>query len=219
MHEPERTGFYIDFARHAFNRSLRKFQAALRNFEAGDYNEVLIAAYFSVYHSTRALLGLKGFFFDKREGTREYFNYQYVKTRAFPHYTAKILSHLEYERLKAEYDVEYEVPRIVAAREILRSYLFNFLAAGFFEKVSKQGRKIAREYSKEAEKLAALLFAEERQRLLRELEEMKEDFLLFPKDPPDMIEEAAKIAADRLEVQRFPENGAGDPDETSRPYR
>lgn len=80
---------------------------AKHNLEVNAYKTANNRAYYSIFHSMRALLALDGVDFKKHSGVIAYFRENYIKTKIFERKYSDIVSSASLIRNKSDYDDFY----------------------------------------------------------------------------------------------------------------
>ena len=103
-------------------------------FEHGKYRDAISRAYYSMFHSARALLLLRGANPKKHSGTLAMFGKMYVKEGLLDEYYGKAFTKAFQLRSQADYNVMYS-PSREEAEEVLE------MALEFLEKAEEMVRK------------------------------------------------------------------------------
>ena len=91
-----------------FKRAKSTLKEAEFNFNHGFYNVSINRSYYAVFYGSKALLVKKGVESKKHSGNIKKFGLEYVIKDNFDEKTAKILSELEGDRTRADYDFEFD---------------------------------------------------------------------------------------------------------------
>lgn len=111
-------------SKYRYEISLEAICDAKIMFDNGRYKNALNRAYYSIFHSIRAVNALHGYDSSKHSGVIAYFNQSYVKEGIFPKELSKIIK-LAYEnREKADYLDFYIASKEEAVKQIARAEKF-----------------------------------------------------------------------------------------------
>jgi uncharacterized protein (UPF0332 family) len=107
-----------------FKKAQSDFDAALVLLQEDMLLQALNRAYFSIFHSVKALLALDSFETKKHSGVIAYFNEHYVKTGVFEKELSKILMGAENIRNLSDYDDYFEIDKEDVKTHIDNAHIF-----------------------------------------------------------------------------------------------
>ncbi len=119
-------------SKYRFETSLENLEDARIMYDNGRYKNALNRAYYSIFHSIRAVCALDGYDSSKHSGVISYFNQNYVKTGVFPKDLSKIIRYASENREKADYldffvaskeEAQKQIDRAEYFTEKIRAYL------------------------------------------------------------------------------------------------
>ena len=102
----------------AFKRALDMLDDAEYNFNGNRYNTSINRSYYAVFYATKALLLKKGIESRKHAGNIKIFGKEYVANGNFDRETSKILSELQEDRSRVDYDYEFDSTKIKAKLDL-----------------------------------------------------------------------------------------------------
>ena len=111
-------------SKYRFESGLENLEDAIIMFENRRYKNALNRAYYSIFHSIRAVTALDGFDSSKHSGVIAYFNQQYVKEGIFPKELSKIIREASENREKADYLDFFVASKNEAEKQIKRAKIF-----------------------------------------------------------------------------------------------
>ena len=117
-------GSVIELSKYRFESGLENLEDAIIMFENRRYKNALNRAYYSIFHSIRAVTALDGFDSSKHSGVIAYFNQQYVKEGIFPKELSKIIREASENREKADYLDFFVASKNEAEKQIKRAKIF-----------------------------------------------------------------------------------------------
>ena len=107
----------ITLAKYRLNTAKENLQTAHINFDNGMYKGSVNRAYYTIFHSLRAVLALDEKDFKKHSAIIAYFNQNYVKTKRFPE-IHNIIDKASLVRNSSDYDDFYIVSKEEAKEQI-----------------------------------------------------------------------------------------------------
>ena len=119
-----------------FKRAIDTLNDAEFNFDNERYNVSINRSYYAVFYATKSLLVKKGVKSTKHSGTIKQFGLEYVVNDKFDEKIAKILSRLEEDRSRVDYDFEFDAEKIRAKKNLENAKIFikeckRFLSSDF----------------------------------------------------------------------------------------
>lgn len=127
----------IDLARHRLEQAKEEVEASKLLYEAKMYKSANNRAYYSIFHSIKAILSLEPIDFKKHKDVIGYFNKNYIKTEKFPRNLGRKISDAFEVRDDSDYDDEFIVEPNITEEQI---------------ETAKELLKLADEYVKEKNK-------------------------------------------------------------------
>ena len=112
-------------SKYRFETSLEDITDAKIMFANGRYKNALNRAYYSIFHSIRAVCALDGYDSSKHSGVIAYFNQNYVKTGIFPKEMSKAIRYASENREKADYLDFFVASKEEAEKQIERAEYFS----------------------------------------------------------------------------------------------
>ena len=94
------------------------------NFDLGLYGVSITRSYYAVFYGSKALLLKKGVETTKHSGNIAKFGLEYVVKDNFDEKIAKILSKLEMDRTRADYNFEFDATEIIAKEDLVNAKKF-----------------------------------------------------------------------------------------------
>lgn len=92
--------------------------------QSGDHCGAANRSYYSIFHSIRSLLALKGVDFSKHSGVMAYFQKNYVKSGIFGKEYSKILTEAFEVRSESDYDDYYMISKEEVEEQIQNAQFF-----------------------------------------------------------------------------------------------
>ena len=96
-----------ELARHRLEQSKEDLMAAKLLYESELYKSVNNRAYYSIFHSIKAVLAMEPIDFKRHKDVMAYFNKEYVAKEIFPRELGRKLGTLKQLREKSDYDDFY----------------------------------------------------------------------------------------------------------------
>ena len=96
-----------DLSRHRLERAKEDLEHAIKDFNEKELKHSNNRAYYSIFHSMRAVLALEGKDFKKHSGVIAYFNQYYIKTKIFPSDLYMLIRDASEIRNASDYDDFY----------------------------------------------------------------------------------------------------------------
>ena len=121
----------IDLAKHRLCTSLEDYEAALNLFENGHFKAANNRAYYSIFHSIRAILALEGKDFKRHSTLIGYFNQYYVATNLFDKRYSKIVTQASMIRNASDYDDFYVADKTETQTQVEAAKTFYEAAAAY----------------------------------------------------------------------------------------
>ena len=97
----------ITLSKYRLEQAKEFLESAIKNLEMNEYKTANNRAYYSVFHSMRAVLALDEVDFKKHSGVIAYFRENYIKTKIFDRNCSDIISSTSLIRNKSDYDDFY----------------------------------------------------------------------------------------------------------------
>ena len=125
-------------AEHRLSTAMENYRAAI-NLQAADmYRIANNRAYYSMFHSMRAVLALEGKDFKKHSSLLGYFNQQYISTDIFPRELSKRITQASVIRNESDYNDFYivnksETQEQVESAKIVYDTVSSYLESRFAE--------------------------------------------------------------------------------------
>ena len=101
-----------------FKKALDLLDDAEYNFKGNRYNSSINRSYYAVFYAAKALLLKKGIDAVKHSGNIQIFGKEYVVNDNFNPKISKILSELQEDRLRVDYDYEYSSTQMIAKLDL-----------------------------------------------------------------------------------------------------
>lgn len=92
---------------HRLEQSKEDLEAAKLLYDKGYYKSANNRAYYSIFHSMRAVLALEAVDFKKHKDVQAYFNKNYVNTEIFPRTMGRKIAKASTVREDSDYDDEF----------------------------------------------------------------------------------------------------------------
>lgn len=114
-----------ELAKHRLKQAMEDLEASNLLYENKLYKSANNRAYYSIFHSIKAVLSLEPIDFKKHKDVIAYFNQHYIKAEIFPRELGHKISVAQTTREDSDYDDEYVVSKgktyaqIETAKEIL----------------------------------------------------------------------------------------------------
>ena len=125
-------------AKNRLDRAKETYLTAYENLENQRFLDANNRAYYSIFHSMRAILALDGVDFKKHTGVISYFRENYIKTGVFEDQLSDIITKASIIRGKSDYEDFY-----LATKEEAEEQAFN--AKLFFEAIEEYIRGVIHE--------------------------------------------------------------------------
>ena len=97
----------ITLSKYRLEQAKEFLSSAIKNLEMNELKTANNRAYYSVFHSMRAVLALDEVDFKKHSGVIAYFRENYIKTKIFDRSCSDIISSTSLIRNKSDYDDFY----------------------------------------------------------------------------------------------------------------
>lgn len=120
----------VDLATHRLAAAKEDYLAAVDLIKSSHFKVANNRAYYSIFHSMRAVLALEGIDFKKHSGVIAYFNQHYIKTGIFEKTLYKIINDASFIRNESDYSDFY-----IATKEEAETQTNN--AKEFYDAVAK----------------------------------------------------------------------------------
>ena len=108
----------------AFKRALKMLDDAEYNFSGERYNTSINRSYYAVFYASKALLLKKGIDTKKHTGNIQIFGKEYVVNDNFDKEISKILSELQEDRSRVDYDYEFDSSKMKAKLDLENAKIF-----------------------------------------------------------------------------------------------
>ena len=117
MNQPE-TGSRHDLIEHRFLIAKEDLDTAYLLLDAKQYRGANNRAYYSIYHTSDAILSIEGIAFKRHKDTLAYFNKQYIATGIFPREMGKKIVKAEEIRHASDYDTFYVASKDITKQQV-----------------------------------------------------------------------------------------------------
>lgn len=122
----------ITLSKYRLEQAKEFLESAIKNLEINEYKTANNRAYYSVFHSMRAVLALDEVDFKKHSGVIAYFRENYIKTKIFDRNCSDIITSTSLIRNKSDYDDFYiaeknETIEQVENAKLLYEFIENYL--------------------------------------------------------------------------------------------
>ena len=113
-------------ANHRLNQAKEDFEAGMLLYEKQFYKSANNRAYYSIFHSIKAILSLEPIDFKRHKDVLSYFNKNYINTEIFPKAMGRRIQNASTIREDSDYDDEFIVnpqktkEQLDTAREMLK---------------------------------------------------------------------------------------------------
>ena len=97
----------IELIKHRLEQSKEDLESAEILFDNEKFKSANNRAYYSIFHSMKAVLGFEGEDFKKHKDVIAYFNKNYIKTEIFPRKLGRKISEASTLREDSDYDDEF----------------------------------------------------------------------------------------------------------------
>ena len=108
----------IDLTNHRLEQAKEDLEDARMLYHANSFKGANNRAYYSIFHTIRAVLALEPIDFKKHKDVVAYFNKNYISTEIFPRQLGKRIMQAKRIREDSDYDDEY-----VASQEATKSQI------------------------------------------------------------------------------------------------
>ena len=98
-----------ELANHRLNQAKEDFQAGMLLYEKQFYKSANNRAYYSIFHSIKAILSLEPIDFKRHKDVLSYFNKNYINTEIFPKSMGRRIQNASTIREDSDYDDEFIV--------------------------------------------------------------------------------------------------------------
>lgn len=108
----------MDEVEAIFKKAISTLDDAQFTFDNDRYNISINRSYYTVFYGSKALLLKKGIKTNTHTGNIKKFGFEYVVNDNFNEKIAKILSKLEEDRSRVDYDFEFEAAELKAKKDL-----------------------------------------------------------------------------------------------------
>ncbi len=98
-----------DLSKHRLEQAKEDLKAAKLLYDSLLYKSANNRAYYSIFHSIKAVLALEPIDFKRHKDVQAYFNKNYVSTEIFPRYMGRKIAQASTIREDSDYDDEFVV--------------------------------------------------------------------------------------------------------------
>ena len=109
MMQPYSEGTFDDVAKYKFEQAEDDLEAAKLLLEAGKYKAANNRAYYSIFHSIKAVLALEPIDFKRHKDVLAYFNKNYINKEIFSRMMGRKIQNASAIREDSDYDDEFIV--------------------------------------------------------------------------------------------------------------
>ena len=109
MMQPYSEGTFDDVAKYKFEQAEDDLEAAKLILEAGKYKAANNRAYYSIFHSIKAVLALEPIDFKRHKDVLAYFNKNYINKEIFSRMMGRKIQNASAIREDSDYDDEFIV--------------------------------------------------------------------------------------------------------------
>jgi len=114
----------FSLAKYRLDRAKETYLTAYENLESSRYLDANNRAYYSIFHSMRAILALDDVDFKKHSGVISYFRETYIKAGVFENVYSDIISKASVIRGKSDYEDFYVATKDEAQEQVNNAKLF-----------------------------------------------------------------------------------------------
>ena len=107
-----------ELAKHRIEQAKDDYKASLILYEAKLYKSANNRAYYSIFHSIKAVLSLEPIDFKRHKDVIAYFNKNYINKEVFPRNVGRKISEASKVREDSDYDDEFIVKAEVTLEQI-----------------------------------------------------------------------------------------------------
>ena len=108
----------LDLSKYRLQKAKEDLDSATVLFENQKYSQSLNRSYYSMFHSTRALLALDKFDSKKHSGVISFFNQSYIKSGKIESVYGRMLMDAQRTRTKSDYDDFYVASKDEAEKQL-----------------------------------------------------------------------------------------------------
>lgn len=108
----------LDLARHRLEQAIEDLEDAKLLYNANRYKGANNRAYYSIFHSIKAVLSLEPIDFKKHKDVIAYFNKNYIKTEKFPKKFGRKIAEAFEVRDDSDYDDEFIVEQEITEEQM-----------------------------------------------------------------------------------------------------
>ena len=138
---PDYTDIQKDYASYRLQRSEEDLAAAKLLFESHNYRGANNRAYYSIFHSLRAVLALDNFDSRKHSGIIAEFRRRYIKTGIFPIEVSGMIGSASTIRNASDYDDMFIASRSETAEQVENAETIYHLVKEYLELRMHSGKK------------------------------------------------------------------------------
>ena len=114
----------ISLAKYRLEKARETYMTAFENLSNSKYLDANNRAYYSIFHSIRAILALDGVDFKKHSGVISYFREKYIKTNVFEVRYSDIIGKASVIRNKSDYEDFYFATKDEAQEQTENAKMF-----------------------------------------------------------------------------------------------
>jgi len=124
----------VSLSKYRLDKANETYSTALENLSNSKYLDANNRAYYSIYHSIRAVLALDGVDFKKHSGVISYFRENYIKTNVFDSLYSDIIGKASIIRGKSDYEDFYFATAAEAKEQVDNALVFYNAVAEYISK-------------------------------------------------------------------------------------
>lgn len=113
-----KAGCDIDVIKMMLVKAREKQKTAQIDFDNERYDDSVSRSYYAVFHAISAVLLSKGLHFSSHDQTIGAFNREFIKTKIFPVFFARMIKKLFKERQTGDYDFETHIDENIAQQDL-----------------------------------------------------------------------------------------------------
>ena len=125
----------IILAKYRLEKAHETYLTACENFNNSKYSDANNRAYYSIFHSIRAVLALDEVDFKRHSGVISYFREHYIKTDIFDNNLSDIIGKASIIRNKSDYEDFYVSSKDEANEQVNNSLVFYEAVLKYIETV------------------------------------------------------------------------------------
>ena len=114
----------LSLAKYRLDRAKETYSTAYENLESSKYLDANNRAYYSIFHSMRAILAMDGVDFKKHSGVTSYFREKYIKAGVFDSIYSDIITKASLIRSKSDYEDFYVATKAEAQEQADNAKMF-----------------------------------------------------------------------------------------------